>query len=96
MTVKICLCVCGRVSVQEAGEEPCCPHCGEVGDNIEWVNVESITFRQDLELMRETLDSLEPGKTVTETENDIQFHDASFVGPDAGGEPLKEPEKEDA
>ena len=87
MTVKICLCVCGRVSVQEAGEEPCCPHCGEVGGNIDWVNVESITFRQDLELMRETLDSLDP---------DIKLRDISFVSPGTGGEPLNEPEKEDA
>ncbi len=134
-TIRVCGCVCGRVSVQEVSEKPCCPHCEEVGDNVDWFNVESITFRQDLKLMQETLDSsLDPmdrnkvggadiapmpdkpkvrfvkegedtshsssqlnkvKDKVVETTADVEFHDISLVGPDTGGEPINEPEKQE-
>lgn len=53
------------MSVQEVDEDPACYKCGEVGDNIDWFNVESSFLREDLDYANEVLGGLEGREPVT-------------------------------
>lgn len=64
-TLRVCFCPCGHMSVQEAEAEPACYKCGEVGDNIDWMNIESSYLREDLDYVNEVLRGFEEREQVS-------------------------------
>lgn len=55
-TVRLCVCPCGHLSVQEIEEEPVCHSCGTYyAGSIDWFNLDLATLVEDLELAKTTL-----------------------------------------
>jgi hypothetical protein len=47
--IRLCICPCGRVSVQEPDEDPACYKCGgRHQDQIDWFNLDAGELKEDL------------------------------------------------
>lgn len=58
-TVRLCICPCGHLGVQEITEDPLCHSCGEENkENIDWFNMEAETLVEDLEFARDVIEGL--------------------------------------
>lgn len=58
--IRVCLCPCGRLGIQEVEAAPCCHACGT--DDVDWLNVDSGDLGGDLEHAQSTLPGLCSGK----------------------------------
>jgi len=47
--IRLCVCPCGRVSVQEPDEDPLCHKCGDrYQSEIDWFNLDAGDLKKDL------------------------------------------------
>ena len=48
--IRLCICPCGRISVQEPNEDPACYKCGSrYQSEIDWFNLDAKDLKDDLQ-----------------------------------------------
>ena len=48
--IRLCICPCGRISVQEPDEDPSCHKCGNrYATEIDWFNLDAGDLKEDLQ-----------------------------------------------
>jgi len=58
--VRLCICPCGRVSVQEVTEDALCYKCGTYYQtSIDWFNLDADELKPDLQNALETLGNIQ-------------------------------------
>ena len=68
--IRLCICPCGRVSVQEPDVDPLCYKCGGryPSEEFEWVNLDAVELKEDLENALEIIKTFKDKQsTSTET-----------------------------
>jgi hypothetical protein len=55
-TIRLCVCPCGRVSIQEPAEDPSCHKCGDrYANDIDWFNFDAGELKEDFEYALNTI-----------------------------------------
>jgi len=70
--IRLCICPCGRISVQEPDEDPLCYKCGDRHQaEIDWFNLDAGELKEDLKHAIEVSNTFEDEKAPEEksTEN---------------------------